>query len=185
MEAWPAVLRGTALGSILGVLPGGGALLSAFASYTMEKKLAAQSARAVRQGRDPGRRRARESANNAGAQTSFIPMLTLGIPPNAVMALMVGAMTIKGIQPGPQVMTANPQLFWGLIASMWVGNAMLVDPEPAADRHLDQAADRALPVPVPGDHAVLLHRRLLAQQQHLRRLHDGDLRAPSAMCSTS
>jgi TctA family transporter len=67
-----------------------------------------------------------ESANNAGAQTSFIPMLTLGIPPNAVMALMVGAMTIKGIQPGPQVMTSNPQLFWGLIASMWVGNAMLV-----------------------------------------------------------
>ncbi len=67
-----------------------------------------------------------ESANNAGAQTSFIPMLTLGIPPNAVMALMVGAMTIKGIQPGPQVMTTNPQLFWGLIASMWVGNAMLV-----------------------------------------------------------
>ena len=67
-----------------------------------------------------------ESANNAGAQTSFIPMLTLGIPPNAVMALMVGAMTIKGIQPGPQVMTSNPQLFWGLIASMWVGNLMLV-----------------------------------------------------------
>jgi len=67
-----------------------------------------------------------ESANNAGAQTSFIPMLTLGIPPNAVMALMVGAMTIKGIQPGPQVMTSNPQLFWGLIASMWVGNAMLI-----------------------------------------------------------
>jgi len=67
-----------------------------------------------------------ESANNAGAQTSFIPMLTLGIPPNAVMALMVGAMTIKGIQPGPQVMTSNPQLFWGLIASMWVGNLMLI-----------------------------------------------------------
>ena len=67
-----------------------------------------------------------ESANNAGAQTSFIPMLTLGIPPNAVMALMVGAMTIKGIQPGPQVMSANPELFWGLIASMWVGNLMLI-----------------------------------------------------------
>ena len=117
-----------------------------------------------------------ESANNAGAQTSFIPMLTLGIPPNAVMALMVGAMTINSIQPGPQVMTSNPQLFWGLIASMWVGNLMLVDPEPAADRHLDQAADGALPLPVPGDPAVLLHRRLLAQQQQLRRLHDGDLR---------
>jgi len=124
-EAWPSVLRGTALGSILGVLPGGGALLSSFASYTVEKKM-------VRNPRVPFGKGAiqgvagPESANNAGAQTSFIPMLTLGIPPNAVMALMVGAMTIKGIQPGPQVMTSNPQLFWGLIASMWVGNAMLV-----------------------------------------------------------
>ena len=125
MESWPSVLRGTALGSILGVLPGGGALLASFASYTVEKKL-------VRNPRIPFGKGAiqgvagPESANNAGAQTSFIPMLTLGIPPNAVMALMVGAMTIKGIQPGPQVMTSNPQLFWGLIASMWVGNAMLV-----------------------------------------------------------
>jgi putative tricarboxylic transport membrane protein len=123
-DAWPAVIRGTALGSILGVLPGGGALLSAFAAYTMEKKIAGRSGRFgkgdIRGVAGP------ESANNAGAQTSFIPMLTLGIPPNAVMALMVGAMTIKGIQPGPQVMTSNPQLFWGLIASMWVGNAMLV-----------------------------------------------------------
>jgi putative tricarboxylic transport membrane protein len=123
-EAWPAVLRGTALGSALGVLPGGGALLSSFASYTLEKKIAGASGRF---GRGDIRGVAGpESANNAGAQTSFIPMLTLGIPPNAVMALMVGAMTIKGIQPGPQVMTSNPQLFWGLIASMWVGNAMLV-----------------------------------------------------------
>ncbi len=125
-DAWPAVLRGTALGSILGVLPGGGALLAAFAAYTVEKKMRA------RPGEVPfGKGNIRgvagpESANNAGAQTSFIPMLTLGIPPNAVMALMVGAMTIKGIQPGPQVMTSNPQLFWGLIASMWVGNLMLV-----------------------------------------------------------
>ena len=124
-EAWPSVLRGTALGSILGVLPGGGALLASFASYTLEKKI-------VRNPRIPFGKGAiqgvagPESANNAGAQTSFIPMLTLGIPPNAVMALMVGAMTIKGIQPGPQVMTSNPQLFWGLIASMWVGNAMLI-----------------------------------------------------------
>jgi TctA family transporter len=124
-ESWPSVLRGTALGSILGVLPGGGALLASFASYTVEKKM-------VRNPRIPFGKGAiqgvagPESANNAGAQTSFIPMLTLGIPPNAVMALMVGAMTIKGIQPGPQVMTSNPQLFWGLIASMWVGNAMLV-----------------------------------------------------------
>jgi putative tricarboxylic transport membrane protein len=123
-DAWPSVVRGTALGSLLGVLPGGGALLSSFAAYTMEKKLAGDTGRFgkgdIRGVAGP------ESANNAGAQTSFIPMLTLGIPPNAVMALMVGAMTIKGIQPGPQVMTSNPQLFWGLIASMWVGNAMLV-----------------------------------------------------------
>jgi putative tricarboxylic transport membrane protein len=123
-EAAPAVLRGTALGSILGVLPGGGALLSSFAAYTMEKKLAGPTGRFgkgdIRGVAGP------ESANNAGAQTSFIPMLTLGIPPNAVMALMVGAMTIKGIQPGPQVMTSNPELFWGLIASMWIGNLMLV-----------------------------------------------------------
>jgi len=123
-QAWPAVLRGTALGSLLGVLPGGGALLASFAAYTVEKKLAGTTGNFgkgdIRGVAGP------EAANNAGAQTSFIPMLTLGIPPNAVMALMVGAMTIKGIQPGPQVMTSNPQLFWGLIASMWVGNAMLV-----------------------------------------------------------
>ncbi len=124
--AAPAVLRGTALGSLLGVLPGGGALLASFAAYTLEKKVAGDKA-------DPpfGRGNIRgvagpESANNAGAQTSFIPLLTLGIPPNAVMALMVGAMTIHNIQPGPQVMTSNPQLFWGLIASMWIGNLMLV-----------------------------------------------------------
>lgn len=123
-QAWPAVIRGTALGSVLGVLPGGGALLSSFAAYTLEKKIAGESGRF---GRGDIRGVAGpESANNAGAQTSFIPMLTLGIPPNAVMALMVGAMTIKGIQPGPQVMTSNPQLFWGLIASMWIGNLMLV-----------------------------------------------------------
>jgi putative tricarboxylic transport membrane protein len=124
-EAFPSVLRGTALGSILGVLPGGGALLASFAAYTLEKKI-------VRNPRVPFGKGAiqgvagPESANNAGAQTSFIPMLTLGIPPNAVMALMVGAMTIKGIQPGPQVMTSNPELFWGLIASMWIGNLMLI-----------------------------------------------------------
>ncbi len=123
-DAWPSVLRGTALGSILGVLPGGGALLAAFATYTMEKKLAGNDGKF---GRGDIRGVAGpESANNAGAQTSFIPMLTLGIPPNPVMALMVGAMTIKGIQPGPQVMTSNPSLFWGLIASMWVGNLMLI-----------------------------------------------------------
>lgn len=122
----PAILRGTALGSALGILPGGGALLSAFAAYTIEKKTK------LHPGEVPfGKGNIRgvaapESANNAGSQTSFIPLLTLGIPPNAVMALMVGAMTIHNIQPGPQVMTSNPQLFWGLIASMWIGNLMLV-----------------------------------------------------------
>ena len=123
-DAWPAVIRGTALGSLLGVLPGGGALLASFAAYTVEKKVAKDPSKfgkgAIQGVAGP------ESANNAGAQTSFIPMLTLGIPPNAVMALMVGAMTIKGIQPGPQVMTSNPELFWGLIASMWIGNLTLV-----------------------------------------------------------
>src|SRR5690349_11234717 len=123
-DAWAAVLRGTALGSCLGILPGGGALLASFGAYSLKKKVSRHPER-FGKGAIQGVA-APESANNAGAQTSFIPMLTLGIPPNAVMALMVGAMTIKGIQPGPQVMTSNPQLFWGLIASMWVGNAMLV-----------------------------------------------------------
>jgi len=122
--AWPAVLRGTGLGSILGILPGGGAMLSSFASYTVEKKISKHPEEfgkgAIAGVAGP------ESANNAGAQTSFIPLLTLGIPENAVMAMMVGAMTIHNIQPGPQVMTSNPKLFWGLIASMWVGNLMLV-----------------------------------------------------------
>ncbi|MFZ2986487.1 tripartite tricarboxylate transporter permease [Ideonella sp.] len=125
-DAFPAVLRGTTLGSILGVLPGGGALLASFAAYTLEKKTRGRKDEVpFGQGNIRGVA-GPEAANNAGAQTSFIPMLTLGIPPNAVMALMVGAMTIKGIQPGPQVMTSNPELFWGLIASMWIGNLMLV-----------------------------------------------------------
>ncbi|MGL4325417.1 MAG: tripartite tricarboxylate transporter permease [Beijerinckiaceae bacterium] len=118
------IMRGTLVGSILGILPGNGALLGPFASYTMEKKLAKDPSRfgrgAIEGVAGP------ESANNAGAQTSFIPLLTLGIPPNAVMALMVGAMTIHGIVPGPQVMTKSPQLFWGMIASMWIGNLMLL-----------------------------------------------------------
>ena len=122
----PAVIRGTALGSALGILPGGGALLSAFAAYTIEKKTKLHPGEVpFGQGNIRGVA-APEAANNAGSQTSFIPLLTLGIPPNAVMALMVGAMTIHNIQPGPQVMTSNPELFWGLIASMWIGNAMLV-----------------------------------------------------------
>jgi putative tricarboxylic transport membrane protein len=123
-DAWPAVLRGTGIGSILGLLPGGGAMLASFGAYALEKKLAKDPSRfgkgAIQGVAGP------ESANNAGAQTSFIPLLTLGIPENAVMALMVGAMTIHNIQPGPQVMTSNPSLFWGLVVSMWVGNLMLV-----------------------------------------------------------
>jgi len=123
-DSWKPVLRGTFLGSLLGVLPGGGAILSSFSAYTLEKKLAKDPSRFGR-GAIEGVA-APESANNAGAQTSFIPLLTLGIPPNAVMALMVGAMMIHGIVPGPQVMTERPELFWGLIASMWIGNALLV-----------------------------------------------------------
>jgi putative tricarboxylic transport membrane protein len=123
-DAWPAVLRGTGLGSVLGILPGGGATLSAFAAYVLEKKVARDPSRfgrgAIQGVAGP------EAANNAGAQTSFIPMLTLGIPGNAVMALMIGALTIHGIQPGPQVMTERPGLFWGMVASMWIGNLMLV-----------------------------------------------------------
>jgi TctA family transporter len=120
----PAILRGTTIGSILGILPGGGAALAAFGAYSVEKKSSKYSHEfgkgAIEGVAGP------ESANNAAAQTSFIPLLTLGIPPNAVMALMVGAMTIHNIQPGPQVMTSNPALFWGLIASMWIGNMMLI-----------------------------------------------------------
>ncbi len=119
-----AVLRATGLGSVLGVLPGGGPTLAAFSAYVLEKKIAGTGGR-FGQGDIRGVA-APEAANNAAAQTSFIPMLTLGLPSNAVMALMIGAMTIHGIAPGPQVMTQNPKLFWGLIVSMWVGNLMLL-----------------------------------------------------------
>ena len=118
------MIRGTGLGAILGILPGNGAVLGPFASYATEKKLAKDPSRfgkgAIEGVAGP------EAANNAGAQTAFIPLLTLGIPPNAVMALMVGAMTIHGIIPGPQVMTKSPDLFWGMVASMWIGNAFLL-----------------------------------------------------------
>jgi TctA family transporter len=123
-QATPAVLRGTVIGALLGILPGGGALLASFAAYAFEKKVAADPSR-FGQGAIEGVA-APESANNAGAQTSFIPLLTLGIPSNPVMALMIGAMMIQGIAPGPQVMTQQPDLFWGIIASMWLGNLMLV-----------------------------------------------------------
>ncbi|MBP6818400.1 MAG: tripartite tricarboxylate transporter permease [Ferrovibrio sp.] len=118
------ILRGTALGSALGILPGGGAMLSSFAAYSLEKKMSKNSAN-FGKGAIQGVA-APESANNAGAQTSFIPMLTLGIPSNPVMALMIGAMIIQGIQPGPAVMTEQPALFWGIIASMWIGNFFLI-----------------------------------------------------------
>jgi TctA family transporter len=118
------VIRGTVLGSFLGILPGGGPILGSFSAYTLEKKLSKTPER-FGKGAIEGVA-APESANNAAAQTSFIPLLTLGIPSNPVMALMIGAMIIHGIQPGPQIMTAKPDLFWGMIASMWVGNLLLV-----------------------------------------------------------
>ena len=118
------IVRGTAIGTIFGILPGAHTVIAAFSSYTLEKKLSKDPTRfgkgAIEGVAGP------ESANNAAAQTCFIPLLTLGIPTGAVMALMVGAMTIQGIAPGPQVMTQKPDLFWGMIASMWLGNGMLV-----------------------------------------------------------
>ncbi|RPH40857.1 MAG: tripartite tricarboxylate transporter permease [Burkholderiales bacterium] len=122
--AFPAILRGTGLGSLLGILPGGGAVLASFSAYAIEKKIS-KTPEMFGKGAIQGVA-APEAANNAGAQTSFIPMLTLGIPTTPVMALMVAAMMIHNIQPGPQVMTSNPKLFWGLIVSMWIGNLFLV-----------------------------------------------------------
>ena len=124
MTSLKPIFRGIGLGTVLGALPGNGAVLAPFGSYALEKKLAKDPSRfgkgAIEGVAGP------EAANNAGAQAAFIPLLTLGIPPNAVMALMVGAMTIHGIVPGPQVMTRNPDLFWGMIASMWIGNLALL-----------------------------------------------------------
>jgi putative tricarboxylic transport membrane protein len=124
VDASGAIARGTVLGSLLGILPGGGAVVSSFAAYTFEKRISKHPER-FGHGEIRGVA-APEAANNAAAQTSFIPLLTLGIPPNAVMALMVGAMTIHGIVPGPQVMAKQPELFWGMVASMWLGNLMLI-----------------------------------------------------------
>jgi TctA family transporter len=121
---FPAMLRGTGLGAVLGILPGGGAMLASFSAYALEKKVSKNSAN-FGKGAIEGVA-APESANNAGSQTSFIPMLTLGIPSNPVMALMIGAMIIQGIQPGPSVMTEQPALFWGIVVSMWIGNVMLL-----------------------------------------------------------
>jgi len=118
------IMRGTALGSLLGILPGGGAMLASFASYTVEKKLS-RTPQEFGKGAIEGVA-GPESANNAGAQTAFIPMLTLGVPSNSIMALIIGAMIIQGIQPGPSVMIEQPALFWGVIVSMWIGNLMLL-----------------------------------------------------------
>jgi TctA family transporter len=122
--AFPAILRGTCVGTMLGILPGGGAALPPFAAYALEKKVSRHPERfgtGVIEGvASP------ESANNAGAQTSFIPLLTMGIPTNPLMALMIGALMIQGIQPGPSVIREQPALYWGVVASMWIGNLMLV-----------------------------------------------------------
>jgi TctA family transporter len=121
--SWPTI-RGTAVGAAFGVLPGTGPALSSFVTYMLEKKIAKDPSR-FGKGAIEGVA-APEAANNAAAQTHFIPMLTLGIPSSAVMALMMGAMIVQGITPGPQVMVENPELFWGLVASMWIGNLLLV-----------------------------------------------------------
>jgi putative tricarboxylic transport membrane protein len=123
-QSFPAMLRGTAIGTAFGILPGGGPTIAAFSAYSLEKK-ASRSPERFGQGAIEGVA-APESANNAAAQACFIPMLSLGIPPNALMALMIGAMMVHGITPGPEIITKQPALFWGLIASMWIGNLMLV-----------------------------------------------------------
>jgi TctA family transporter len=120
----PAMVRGTAVGTAFGILPGGGPTIAAFSAYTLEKKVSSTPQR-FGHGAIEGVA-APEAANNAAAQACFIPMLSLGIPPNALMAVMIGAMMIHGIQPGPNIIAKQPELFWGLIASMWIGNAMLV-----------------------------------------------------------
>lgn len=122
--SWAPILRGTSIGAVLGIFPGTGPLLSSFASYAIERRLARKPETfghgAIQGVAGP------EAANNAAAFTHFIPMLTLGIPAGAAMALMLGALQIQGITPGPQVMTKYPELFWGVIASMWIGNMMLL-----------------------------------------------------------
>jgi TctA family transporter len=123
-QAFASILRGTGVGAFFGVLPGTGPAVASFASYVLEKKVARDPSRfghgAIEGVAGP------EAANNADAQCKFIPMLTLGLPVSGVMALMLGALTMQGIQPGPEVMSQRPDLFWGLIASMWIGNLMLL-----------------------------------------------------------
>jgi putative tricarboxylic transport membrane protein len=175
-EDWKRILgpiwRGTVLGSALGILPGGGAILASFASYSLEKKLS-NTPEKFGQGAVEGVA-GPEAANNAGAQTSFIPMLTLGIPANPVMALMIGALMIQGIQPGPTIITEQATLFWGVVVSMWVGNVFLL----ILNLPLIGLWVRMITVSpaLSGDHRVLRDRRLFDQQHHLRRLPDGPVR---------
>ena len=168
------VLRGTALGSVLGILPGGGAMLASFSAYALEKKISKNSAN-FGKGAIEGVA-APESANNAGAQTSFIPMLTLGIPSNPVMALMIGALIIQGIQPGPSVMTEQPATLLGHHRLDVDRQLLPARVEPAAHRAVGEDDLGTLPLPVSGDPGVLLHRGVQSQQQQLRRLPDGAVR---------
>ena len=165
------ILRGTGIGAFFGVLPGTGPAIASFASYMVEKKIANDPSR-FGNGAIEGVA-APESANNADAQCKFIPMLTLGLPASGVMALMLGAMQIQGIQPGPQVMTQRPDLFWGLIASMWIGNLMLV----VLNLPLIGLWVKLLQVPyrllVPRHHGVLGDRHFQRQQLVVRDLPDG------------
>ena len=168
---WAPILRGTALGSMLGILPGSGSILGSFASYSLEKKIAKDPSRfgkgAIEGVAGP------ESANNAGAQTSFIPMLTLGIPSNPVMALMIGAMIIQGIQPGPSVITEQPVAVLGN-HRVDVDRQLLPDrAQPAVDRPVGAHDHGAVPLSLPGDSGVLRHRRVQPEQQHVRYSPDG------------
>ena len=168
------ILRGTVIGSILGILPGSGSILGSFAAYAIEKKVSKNSAE-FGKGAIEGVA-APESANNAGAQTSFIPMLTLGIPANPVMALMIGAMIIQGIQPGPSVITEQPQLFWGIIVSMWIGNLFLVVLNLPLIGMWVRLVSVPYQYPLPGHPGLLRHRRLQPEQHGIRRLPHGHLR---------
>ena len=165
-EDWKAsagpVARGTVLGFFLGILPGGGAVVASFASYALEKRLSKTPERfghgAIEGVAGP------ESANNAAAGGAFIPLMTLGIPPNVVMALLLGAFVIHGLQPGPLLITQNPGLFWGIVASMYIGNLMLLVLNLPMIGMWVQLLEAALQYPFPADHPVHHHRRLLLQQ---------------------
>ena len=170
------IVRGTVLGSALGILPGAGHVLASFGSYSIEKRLSKRKRR-VRPRRDRGRGRT-ESANNAAAQTSFIPLLTLGLPAHPVMALMIGAFIIHGITPGPGVIDDEPALFWGLIVSMWIGNLFLV----LLNLPLIGIWVKMLTIPYkmlfPAIIAFACDRNLLARAERLERVHDRVLRHP-------